>query len=151
MYPLGSGNPYESVVPVQNRKMTSSTNGTYLNKLDKFAQYKRKKAEQNAKKTRIERMLNEMNLDVLMKKSKDSQINMYDSPKLSRQPINNYLKESEVERLRREISELKTEVIELKIKNHKSYLIQEKYKNAFDNLKQLVSQTERNLKLNRDA
>ena len=48
MYPLGGGNPYESVVPVQNRKITINTNGTYLNKLDKFAQYKRKKAEQNA-------------------------------------------------------------------------------------------------------
>lgn len=144
MYPLGGGNPYESVVPVQNRKITSNTNGTYLNKLDKFAQYKRKKAEQNAKKTRIEKMLNEMNLDVLMKKSKDSQINLYDSPKLSRQPINNYLKESEVERLRREISELKTEVIELKIKNHKLKTIQTKNEQFKSDLKTLLN---RNIQL----
>ena len=140
MYPVSGQTSYARVSPVENIKTTRNTNGTYLNKLDKFAQYKRKKAEQNAKKTRIEKMLNEMNLDILMKKSKDSKINMYDSPKLSRQPINNYLKQSELERLRREISELKTEIIELKIKNHTLRSAQTKHQQFMDDLEILMKQ-----------
>ena len=144
MYPLGGGNPYESVVPVQNRKITSNTNGTYLNKLDKFAQYKRQKQEKQNRKLRIEKVLNEMHLDYQSKQTQKSELNLYDSPKLSRIPLNNYLKKSENEKLKEEIENLKTEIIELKIENHNLKTIQTKNEQFKSDLKTLLN---RNIQL----
>ncbi len=140
MYPLGSGNPYESVVPNQKCKTTSNTNGTYLNKLDKFAQYKRQKQEKQNKKLRIEKVLNEMHLDYQSKQTQKSELNLYDSPKLSRIPLNNYLKKSENEKLKEEIENLKTEIIELKIENHTLRSSQKKHKHFMNDLEMLMRQ-----------
>lgn len=140
MYPLGGGNPYKSVVPVQNRKITSNTNGTYLNKLDKFAQYKRQKQEKQNRKLRIEKVLNEMHLDYQSKQTQKNKLNLYDSPKLSRIPLNNYLKKSENEKLKEEIENLKTEIIELKIENHTLRSAQTKHQQFMDDLEILMKQ-----------
>ena len=50
MYPLGGGNPYKKNTSIQK---TSNTSGTYLNKLDKFAQYKNREQQKREKKNSI--------------------------------------------------------------------------------------------------
>ena len=140
MYSLGGGNPYKNVIPNQKCKTTINTSGTYLNKLDKFAQYKRQKQEKQNKKLRIEKVLNEMHLDYQSKQTQKSELNLYDSPKLSRIPLNNYLKKSENEKLKEEIENLKTEIIELKIENHTLRSAQTKHQHFMDDLEILMRQ-----------
>jgi len=135
MYPLGGGNPYK-----KSAFKMSNTSGTYLNKLDKFAQYKREKQNKQEKKARIEKVLNEMNIDYQVKQTQNSKLSLYDSPKLSRIPLNNYLKKSETEQLKEEIINLKTEIIELKIENHKLKTIQTKNEQFKSDLKILLRQ-----------
>ena len=116
MYPLRGGNTIG-----KEEKSTSTmcdgfaafhSNGTYLNKLDKFGQYQRRKMEKTKRKKQIERTLNEMNLDLQVKQTLKNSLNLYDSPKLMRQPLNNYFKKNEVEVLKEKIIDLKTEISE---------------------------------------
>ena len=148
MYPLGGGNPYKKNTSCQNTsrqktsiQKTSNTRGTYLNKLDKFAQYKNREQQKREKKNSISKLLKEMNLDFQNKKTLQNPLNSYDSsPKLLRQPLNNYLKKSENEKLKETILDLKTEIIELKIENHTLRSAQTKHQHFMDDLEILMRQ-----------
>ena len=143
MYPLDRGNPYKKKTCHENISIqkTSNTQGIYLNKLDKFAQYKNREQQKREKKNSISKLLKEMNLDFRNKKTLQNPLNSYDSsPKLLRRPLNNYLKKSENEKLKETILNLKTEIIELKIENHTLKTKQTKHQHFMDDLEILMRQ-----------
>ena len=124
----------------KSNSLKQTTNGTYLNKLDKFAQYQIEKQEKKRRKARIQKTLKEMNLDLQLKQTTNNLLNLYDSPKISRIPFNNYLKKSENEKLKEEIIELKTQVINLKIENNNLRSTQTKHKQFIEDLNILIRQ-----------